>query len=176
VNNERRENPKHTPTRCTAKSKGTGQRCRRFCAPGWTVCHYHGQGGGRPPKHGLYSALSQAEVERVDYLAQRLDVGSLAGLVVVKVEGLLARLDGDTIGLAEAEAVGRLVRSLAGAMKSVSEVRDGMKITIMDGAAAQKVMEITRRFISGSEWRAYCDALNQAAAAMGAGLGGEVIH
>lgn len=45
---------------CTAKSKQTGEQCRRFATPGRTVCYYH---GGRSLvgvasatyKHGKYS-------------------------------------------------------------------------------------------------------------------------
>lgn len=33
---------------CTARSKRTGERCRRYCAEGHEVCYYHGQGGGAP--------------------------------------------------------------------------------------------------------------------------------
>jgi hypothetical protein len=46
--------------RCNAKSKRSGERCKRNCSPGKTVCHYH---GGRTPRgfklpqtrHGFYS-------------------------------------------------------------------------------------------------------------------------
>lgn len=45
---------------CKAKSKQTGERCRRHVKPGWEVCHYHGggsHGGIFAPalKHGFYS-------------------------------------------------------------------------------------------------------------------------
>ncbi len=46
---------------CSAKSKRTGERCRRHCAQGWQVCFYHGQGGGAPTgntnalKWGVYT-------------------------------------------------------------------------------------------------------------------------
>jgi len=48
-------------TRCTATAKSTGQRCKRYCAKGKTVCYYHGgaPGSGAPKgsannfKHGL---------------------------------------------------------------------------------------------------------------------------
>ncbi len=41
--------------RCTAKSKRTGERCKRSCAPGYIVCKFHGQGAGAPLKHGSRS-------------------------------------------------------------------------------------------------------------------------
>lgn len=46
--------------RCKAKSKRTGERCRRLATPGFEVCYYHGAGGGAPKgnknavKHGVY--------------------------------------------------------------------------------------------------------------------------
>ncbi len=46
--------------RCKAKSKRTGERCRRLATPGFEVCHYHGAGGGAPKgnknamQHGVY--------------------------------------------------------------------------------------------------------------------------
>ncbi len=48
--------------RCSATSKRTGQRCRAPAVKGWTVCRFHGAGGGGPKgkrngmyKHGLYT-------------------------------------------------------------------------------------------------------------------------
>ena len=48
--------------RCTASSKRTGQRCRAPAVKGWTVCRFHGAGGGGPKgkrngmyKHGLFT-------------------------------------------------------------------------------------------------------------------------
>jgi hypothetical protein len=46
---------------CTAKSKRSQQRCKRNCAPGKTVCYFHGAGGGSKPgdkrafTHGIYT-------------------------------------------------------------------------------------------------------------------------
>ena len=35
-------------TQCTAKSKRTKQRCRGPAVTGWSVCRFHGAGGGAP--------------------------------------------------------------------------------------------------------------------------------
>ena len=50
----------HAAPRCTATSKRTGQRCKGPAVRGWTVCRFHGAGGGHPPgkdhpswKHGM---------------------------------------------------------------------------------------------------------------------------
>lgn len=48
--------------RCTAKSKRTGDRCKGPALTGWSVCRFHGAGGGHPAgkahpawKHGMRS-------------------------------------------------------------------------------------------------------------------------
>lgn len=42
--------------RCTAKSKRSGQECKAPAMKGWTVCRFHGAGGGAPRgvAHGMY--------------------------------------------------------------------------------------------------------------------------
>ena len=46
--------------RCTAQSKRTGERCKGPAVHGWTVCRFHGAGGGHRSgqdhptfKHGM---------------------------------------------------------------------------------------------------------------------------
>ena len=53
----------HMSPRCSARSKRTGQRCQAPTVRGWTVCRFHGAGGGGPKgarngsyKHGLFTA------------------------------------------------------------------------------------------------------------------------
>lgn len=52
----------HAAPRCTATSKRTGQRCNGPAVRGWTVCRFHGAGGGHKAgpthpswKHGMRS-------------------------------------------------------------------------------------------------------------------------
>ena len=54
--------PMHLSPRCTATSKRTRQPCRAPAVTGWTVCRFHGAGGGGPKgerngsyKNGLYT-------------------------------------------------------------------------------------------------------------------------
>jgi tetratricopeptide (TPR) repeat protein len=47
--------PGDEPNRCCAKSKTSGDRCKRSVVPGRKVCRYHGGLGGAPVKHGRYS-------------------------------------------------------------------------------------------------------------------------
>jgi hypothetical protein len=88
-----------TAARCTATSKRTRQRCRAPAVRGWTVCRFHGAGGGAPEgeangawKHGRYSKA--AKIERL--LVKRLlgDAISLRRLLRqdsrVRTKGTLA--------------------------------------------------------------------------------------
>lgn len=40
--------PMHLSPRCCARSKRTKERCRAPAVRGWTVCRFHGAGGGGP--------------------------------------------------------------------------------------------------------------------------------
>jgi hypothetical protein len=53
---------------CTATSKRTHRRCRGPAVTGWTVCRFHGAGGGAPKgeangayRHGLHTNEAKAE-------------------------------------------------------------------------------------------------------------------
>ena len=39
----------HAAPRCTATSKRTGVRCKGPAVRGWSVCRFHGAGGGHSP-------------------------------------------------------------------------------------------------------------------------------
>ena len=78
--------------RCSATSKRTRERCRAPAVKGWTVCRFHGAGGGGPKgerngnyKHGLYTneaieerrallALLRASRESLDALSSGEDL------------------------------------------------------------------------------------------------------
>jgi hypothetical protein len=56
--------------RCSATSKRTRVPCRAPAVRGWTVCRFHGAGGGAPRgnangayKHGLFTAQAR-EIRR----------------------------------------------------------------------------------------------------------------
>jgi len=55
----RNENKK----RCKARSKRTGEPCKRWAKEGWDVCHYHGAGGGAPA--GNKNAVTTGEYETI---------------------------------------------------------------------------------------------------------------
>ena len=61
---------------CTATSKRTGERCKRMCAPGKTVCKWHGgnskgapKGNKNALKHGAYENISLETMfpEEIEY-------------------------------------------------------------------------------------------------------------
>ncbi len=78
--------------RCSATSKRTGKLCQAPAVRDWTVCRFHGAGGGGPKgkrngmfKHGLYtneaieerralSALLRASRESLDALSSDEDL------------------------------------------------------------------------------------------------------
>ena len=84
--------PMHLSPRCSARSKRTRKRCRAPAVKDWTVCRFHGAGGGGPKgkrngmyKHGLYtdeaieerralSALLRASRESLDALSSDEDL------------------------------------------------------------------------------------------------------
>ena len=54
--------------RCTATSKRTKKRCKAPAVRGWTVCRFHGAGGGAPKgrangsyRHGLHTKEAKTE-------------------------------------------------------------------------------------------------------------------
>lgn len=49
---------------CTATSKRTGERCKRFCAPGRKVCKWHGGASNGAPK-GSKNALKHGAYEKI---------------------------------------------------------------------------------------------------------------
>ena len=62
------ELPMHLSPRCAATSKRTRQPCQAAAVTGWTVCRFHGAGGGGPMgerngafQHGLHTADAVAE-------------------------------------------------------------------------------------------------------------------
>ena len=87
---------KAEPSRCTAKSKRTGERCKRPPATGWGVCRMHGAGGGRPIVHGRYSKVLKRL--RGHYEAARddenlLDLRPTIAVLDIRIEDILRRVD-----------------------------------------------------------------------------------
>tara|TARA_R110001592_G_scaffold9342_4_gene49700 strand:- start:295 stop:546 length:252 start_codon:yes stop_codon:yes gene_type:complete len=64
--------------RCTATSKRTCKPCQAPAVSGWSVCRFHGAGGGAPAgnrngmyRHGLYTAEAIAERKQVQDLLRQ---------------------------------------------------------------------------------------------------------
>lgn len=65
--------------RCSAMSKRTRQRCRGPAVRGWSVCRFHGAGGGAPRgeangayRHGLFTCEAVEERKAVARLLRKL--------------------------------------------------------------------------------------------------------
>ena len=80
--------PMHESPRCSARSKRTGERCRAPAVRGWSVCRFHGAGGGGPKgkrngnyKHGLFTAEAMQMRRHVSALirASRQSLANLSG-------------------------------------------------------------------------------------------------
>ncbi len=74
--------------RCSATSKRTGKPCQAPAVGGWTVCRFHGAGGGAPKgarngryKNGLFTTEAIEERRALSALlrASRKSVGALSG-------------------------------------------------------------------------------------------------
>ncbi len=80
--------PMHLSPRCSARSKRTLERCRAPAVKDWTVCRFHGAGGGGPKgkrngnyKHGLYTDEAKEERRALSALlrASRKSLDDLSG-------------------------------------------------------------------------------------------------
>ncbi len=65
--------------RCSARSKRTRKRCRAPAVKGWTVCRFHGAGGGGPKgkrngqyRHGRYTQQAIAEQRAVSAFLRKV--------------------------------------------------------------------------------------------------------
>jgi len=79
-------NAANSARRCTAKSKRTGQPCKAPAVRGWTVCRFHGAGGGHGSgkanpafKHGIRSQAHTDQRKAVSELHRQLK--ELDGLI-----------------------------------------------------------------------------------------------
>jgi hypothetical protein len=72
------EHPKSRAIRCTAKSKASGQRCKRAAIPGGTVCRFH---GGAAPQ-----VVAAAKVRLAALVDPAID--RLAKLIKIKNPGI----------------------------------------------------------------------------------------
>jgi hypothetical protein len=71
--------PMHLSPRCSATSKRTKLPCQAPAVTGWTVCRFHGAGGGGPRgerngayRHGFRTAEAQAAASAMSELLQQV--------------------------------------------------------------------------------------------------------
>ena len=72
----------HQSPRCSATSKRTRLACQAPAVTGWTVCRFHGAGGGGPSgerngayRHGLHTAEAVAERRALTELLREAKAG-----------------------------------------------------------------------------------------------------
>lgn len=138
---------------CTAKSKRTGERCRRAATPGRTVCYYH---GGRTLagvasgtfKHGRYSKvlpgrlLERYQEALTDH--RLLELAEEIALIDARLRDVLTRVDtGES---------GRLWRQLKQTHEEMLEARQAGDVAAM----AQKLNALGQMIERGlADWAAW---------------------
>lgn len=110
--------------RCKARSKQTGELCKRWAKEGYEVCHYHGAGGGAPPgnKNGLKTGEHEAiwkdaleDEERVLFDSVQTDVlqqlDNEIRLLEIRERRMLKRIQDVMAGLEAQDVSSKLERS-----------------------------------------------------------------
>lgn len=120
--------------RCTARSKQSGQRCRRAAIVGGSVCHFH---GGGAPQVRRVALRRVAEANAVRFLGAEADIVPVSDPV-----GALMHLAG------EVEALRAILRDeLAGAdFDTADDRRGGQAAAVL--AAYVTVLDKTLRVMS----------------------------
>jgi len=146
--------------RCTAKSKQTGERCKRPVTPGYRVCYYHGANpknhGGCPPekargnlnalKHGFFAKriLNEKEQRLFDEIVAQLHedfvLNNSSDLIAVETMGLaLVQLSRAMKGgnVQAAETFDRMVRSHLRDLKATKIAREGETASNLNTSPAE---------------------------------------
>lgn len=110
---------------CTAKSKQTGERCKKPCVPGKKVCHWHGGRSKGAPK-GNKNALKHGAFQRVDRLICFDDELKLVnGLPLDPIETLKEQIK--ILRIKELRIAKRMKESLIAESEAGKEDKDGKK-------------------------------------------------
>ena len=146
--------------RCTAKSKQTGERCKRRVTPGYRVCYYHGANpknhGGCPPekakgnlnalKHGFFAKriLDEDEQRLFDDIVAQLHVDFVlnesSDLIAVEAMGLaLVQYSRamDAGNAQAAETFDRIVRCHLKDLKATKIAREGETTSNLNTSPAE---------------------------------------
>lgn len=94
------------PRRCTAIARGTGQRCKRFSAPGCTVCVKHG-GGAPQVRAAGQRRLTEARARKAAAglgIPRSVDPHQALLEEVHRAAGVVAWLDHEVAALASDQA------------------------------------------------------------------------
>jgi len=127
------ETPDETP-RCTAKSKQSGERCRRRPIPGGQVCHVHG-GARRATRDAARARLLAA----ADPVCAELIRLTKHDDPAIRLRSSTAVLDRAGLGTAQVEVTG------AGGAPIAVQVRADQVVRVITGVLADLEIDLTER-------------------------------
>lgn len=87
---------------CTAKAKGSGQRCKRRPIPGGTVCVKHG-GGAPQVKDAAQARLDRLVIPAIDRIAQLIEQKEFPSVAYQASKDVLDRQRGKAVEHIEAK-------------------------------------------------------------------------
>lgn len=146
--------------RCTARSKQTGERCKRRVTPGYRVCYYHGANpknrGGCPPekakgnlnglKHGFFAKRILNEDEQrlfddiVAQLHQDFVLNESSDVIAIEAMGLALVQYSRAMEAGNAQAAetfDRMVRSHLKDLKATKLAREGETTSNLNTSPAE---------------------------------------
>jgi hypothetical protein len=157
--------PKKELRQCTAKSKQTGNRCRKYAVSGYTVCRVHGARGGHPITTGRYSKILRGKVaEKLNLLESGDPTDLLPELQIQRAlfSEYLSRFDEYVMLTANdiqrlvnwSEAIGRMVERIV-------KERNETALTAIEIKYLQtRIVDTVRKFIDDPDTqRAFISAL-----------------
>lgn len=153
-------------SQCTAKSKQSGQRCKKDAVQGYTVCHIH---GGKTPRGadspnfvtGLYSPYAPAKVkEKIEkYLnADPFDLTHELALSRALLSDYLSRFDGSfPMDLGSIEAMTIFVDRIRKTVETIVKIRNDSALTAAEVTyLASRIVGLMDKYIDDPAKREAC--------------------
>jgi hypothetical protein len=144
--------------RCRAISKRSGERCRRFPAPGGVVCHFHG-GATKAAKAAAKRRVAEAQAEALLKVIWDPDAApvedtltamkKLAGQLTHAVDVLGGRLAGDQLDDATSVAWGRVLRELRQLLVAMERLGIEQRLVELEAAKVRMVATALQAALDG---------------------------